>query len=566
MGWVGGSYTRAGPGFGRGCRAPRKMAQRRGKGQSGTREPVEGAGRSVRFSAMTDAKREGRLGGGIWAHEEPGEAAAELDALMRGLSDVVIVLDGVGRYLKAWSSHPELLIRPAHELVGSTLAEMLPPDVANNALALVRRALEGGRVVHYEYRLPVQVGERSFSASIVPMPGQDRVLWVARDTTSSEEVFQALRESEERYRAAVELSPDAILIHVGASIAFVNQAGIERLGASSRDDIVGRSVVDFVHPNDRPAVAARIQQMLTDGTPVPPTQFRFLRMDGSVAYGESAARPLRLGGRPAILVVVRDLTERVEAEAALRDKEEALRQAQKMEAVGRLAGGIAHDFNNILTAIGGMAELMSGSVSESDPLREDITGIRESVDQAKNLTRQLLAFSRKQIVQPSVVDLNVILRNAERLLRRLIGEDVELVMDLRAELPPVRADVAQLEQVIVNLAINARDAMPSGGRLRIHTALRAAGRGEPAQHVVLGVQDSGEGIPENVLPHIFEPFFTTKAPDRGTGLGLATVYGIVQQAGGRISVESTRGGGTRFEILLPAADPSALAAGDAPET
>ena len=238
---------------------------------------------------------------------------------------------------------------------------------------------------------------------------------------------------------------------------------------------------------------------------------------------------------------------------------EQLRQAQKLESVGRLAGGVAHDFNNILVVINGYAALLADRLSPFDPLREYVLEIGKAGEHAASLTSQLLAFSRKQVIRPLPLDLNAVVRDAERMLRRLIGEDIEFVIQPEAESAWVMADHAQIHQVIVNLAANARDAMPNGGKLRIATAnievdeeLAAAYPGvAPGSHVLTTFTDTGAGMPEEVRRNIFEPFFTTKEQGKGTGLGLATVYGIVRQSGGWIEVESRVGEGTSFRIYLP---------------
>jgi CheY-like chemotaxis protein len=227
-----------------------------------------------------------------------------------------------------------------------------------------------------------------------------------------------------------------------------------------------------------------------------------------------------------------------------------------------LAGGVAHDFNNLLTSVLGHAELILGEIRAADPIRPDVEEIRRAANRAAELTRQLLAFSRRQVVAPRVVDLNGVVRGVATMLRRLLGEDIALELDLVEALVPVFADAAQLEQVIVNLAVNSRDAMPNGGRLTIRTRMRPPPRdprGLPPAlardgQVVLIAEDTGEGMDPKTLAHVFEPFFTTKPPGRGTGLGLATVYGIVNQAGGHIGVESEPGRGARFTIRFPPAD------------
>jgi nitrogen-specific signal transduction histidine kinase/ActR/RegA family two-component response regulator len=253
------------------------------------------------------------------------------------------------------------------------------------------------------------------------------------------------------------------------------------------------------------------------------------------------------------MIVCEDVTARKEAEAQRARLEAELRQAQKMEALGRLAGGVAHDFNNLLTAITGYSDLLLAALSDDDPLRRDADEIRKASERATSLTRQLLAFSRQQPLNPVALDLNEVVTEMEMLLRRLIGEDVELVTMLAPGLPPVFADRGQLEQVIVNLAVNARDAMPEGGTLVIETDAGRVptGRGDRVREVALSVTDTGIGMDEAVRSRIFEPFYTTKEHGKGTGLGLSTVYGIVERNRGWIEAMSVPDAGTTFRIYLP---------------
>ncbi|MFZ1219432.1 MAG: ATP-binding protein [Chthoniobacterales bacterium] len=258
--------------------------------------------------------------------------------------------------------------------------------------------------------------------------------------------------------------------------------------------------------------------------------------------------------------LIREMEERRATEEALRKSEEELRHSQKMEAVGRLAGGVAHDFNNLLTAIIGYAELIATRTSSNSLAKQNAELIRKAGEQAAGLTRQLLAFSRKQILQPKVIDLNALVLEMERLLRRVIGERFDLQSHPDAEMGRVKADPSQIEQVVLNLGVNARDAMPKGGTLIIRTtnvrldrttAPQISADLKPGDYVMLAVTDTGAGMDEETKSHIFEPFFTTKGPGKGTGLGLATVYGIVRQTGGGISVESEPGKGSTFRIYLP---------------
>src|SRR5258706_6397211 len=286
-------------------------------------------------------------------------------------------------------------------------------------------------------------------------------------------------------------------------------------------------------------------------------EYRIQRPDEKICWVQSKIKPtLDENGRLVrIDGVVSDITER-------KRLEQQLSHSQKLEAVGRLAGGIAHDFNNVLTAITGYSELVLARLEEESPLRPDVDEIRRSGERAAALTRQLLAFSRKQILEPKILDLNSVVASTEKLLGRLIGEDIELVTIMAPDLNLAKVDPGQIEQVIVNLAVNARDAMPEGGTLTIETAnvqldepyVQGHAVVRPGSHVLLAISDTGCGISPEVQSQIFEPFFTTKGPGKGTGLGLSTVYGVVEQSGGCISLHSEIGNGTTFKVFLPQAE------------
>ncbi|HYA92156.1 MAG TPA: ATP-binding protein [Thermodesulfobacteriota bacterium] len=302
-----------------------------------------------------------------------------------------------------------------------------------------------------------------------------------------------------------------------------------------------------------------------EGGKVPNTYpFRIINKKGEELWGQLNATLITWDGKPAVLCFIRDITERKQAEEALRNSEEQLRQSQKIEAIGRLAGGIAHDFNNLLTIISGDCQLSLLELKEKDPLRENIEEIKRTSEKAADLTRQLLAFSRRQILDVKVLDLNSVLRDLDKMLHRLIGEDIELVTLLADDLGRVKTDPGWVEQIIMNLAVNARDAMPDGGKLTIETAnveldeayARRHIAVKPGWYVMLSVSDTGVGMTPEVRQHVFEPFFTTKQKGKGTGLGLSTVYGIVKQSGGNIWVYSEPGQGTTFKIYLPSVDES----------
>jgi two-component system cell cycle sensor histidine kinase/response regulator CckA len=382
------------------------------------------------------------------------------------------------------------------------------------------------------------------------------VLWTAsalhRAAVVAEDAEASRGALEEQRRRLFEAVSDAVILTASdRRITDVN-AGFEGTFGYTRDEVIGRTS-EFLYED--PQDFASITEQLARGAPPRRTDLAGRRKDGRTFPTEASFFQIRSGG---ILqgagCVARDVSERKELE-------EQFRQAQKMEAIGRLAGGVAHDFNNILTAIIGYADLLVEQLPEG-PAREDLGEIRRAADRAAGLTRQLLAFSRKQVLRPAVLDLNVIARSSEGILGRILGEDVRLVLQLGPDLPHVRADHGQIEQALMNLAVNARDAMPSGGTLTVSTSSRrvdgsfAAARPglKVGLYASLAVSDTGTGMTPEVRARLFEPFFTTKERGKGTGLGLATTYGIVKQSDGYIGVDTAEGRGTTFEILLPAVD------------
>jgi PAS domain S-box-containing protein len=361
-------------------------------------------------------------------------------------------------------------------------------------------------------------------------------------------------ESEALHRGVFETSSDAILLaHAETGRIEDANAAAERLYGRERAALRGLTVDDLADPAAGPAG-------LADGLRAVPG--RHLRADGTPVPVEVSAGTLALVGRTLRVISVRDVSERERSEAARRELEQSLRQAQKMEAVGRLAGGVAHDFSNVLAVILGYSDMLVSELPPgADRARESAAGIVEAAHRAVGVTRQLLTLSRKKLLRPEVLSLNRVVRDLEKLLGRAIGERIALTVTLEQALWPVLADPDQLAQVLLNLAVNARDAMPAGGPLEVTTrnaTLAAASRDPalaPGRWVVLEVKDAGCGMTDDVRGKIFEPFFTTK--ETGTGLGLATVYGIVQQARGGIRVDSRPGEGTTFTVFLPAAEEDA---------
>jgi PAS domain S-box-containing protein len=511
---------------------------------------------------------------------------------------------------------------------------------------------------------------------------------VASIAIESDRAARDLRESEGRYRSLVESSADGIFVNEGGRIAYANPAFQRIGGARAADELLGKSPFDVIHPDYHALVRERIRQVHETRQPVPFVEEKYVKPDGTPVDVEVAAVPFESKGELAIHVTVRDISERKRAERVLREREEQLRtfvdhawapiamfdrdmryihisrrwltdyrlgardiiglshyavfpeiperwreihrrclagavdrceedrfdradgtvqwlrweilpwrqadgtvggivmftedvtarkrmeaqlqQTQKLEAVGRLAGGIAHDFNNLLTVINGFSDFVLRDLPPTDPHRDALAHIRGAGDRAARLTQQLLAYSRKAMVEPKVIDLNDLVTESVRLLGRLIGEDVTVTTVLAPALHRIRADRGQIEQVLMNLVVNARDAMPTGGQITIETCNVALGRTDlpddpdlaPGPYVRLAVTDTGTGMSDAVKANIFEPFFTTKGPGRGTGLGLAVVQGAVKQNGGHIGVTSALGAGTTFTILFPAVEhappPSAL--------
>ena len=377
---------------------------------------------------------------------------------------------------------------------------------------------------------------------------------VARDITERRRAEQALRAAEEKYRALVEQSLVGVYILQNERLVYLNPKAADILGYTQRELLDLPSAFTLLHEQDRSLVVDQLTRLGTSGASSVQLTVRGQRKDGTTVQVEAYCTVSEFGNQPAILATVIDISDRVKLE-------DQLRQAQKMEAVGRLAGGIAHDFNNLLTAIRGNAELMSHRVKKDPAMAAEVDEILHAADRAASLTRQLLAFSRKQVLQPIALDINEIVAAVSRMARRLIGADVQLHLELAPLVCQILADPAQVEQVLLNLIVNARDAMPNGGLIQVNTANVKLKEGDadlsqtglaPGAYVLLVVSDNGIGMDQATQARIFEPFFTTKETGRGTGLGLATVYGIVRQTGGAIAVTSERERGASFRVYLPA--------------
>ena len=385
------------------------------------------------------------------------------------------------------------------------------------------------------------------------VPAVERELQEAIERRERRRAEKALRENEERFRSLIENALDIITILNGDGTIRYESPSIDRILGYKPVELLGQNVFEFIHPDDLPAVRKTFTERSQIAGPAPPIELRFRHKDGSwrilEAIGTNLLHDPIVAG---IVVNSRDITER-------KQLEDQFRQAQKMEAIGQLTAGIAHDFNNLLTAINGFAELLQLKLRPDDPHQKSLGKILYAGQRAADLVRQLMAFSRKQVIKPQVLNLNTTIAEMDKMLRRIIGEDIKLETRLDPALWEVKLDPTQIQQVIFNLATNARDVMPKGGRLVIETTNVLLDDAyvahhlevQPGEYILLAVSDTGLGMNEAVKAHIFEPFFTTKESGKGTGLGLATVYGIVKQNGGHVWPYSELGTGTTFKIYLP---------------
>jgi PAS domain S-box-containing protein len=479
------------------------------------------------------------------------------DFVLDCLGDAVFVLDTRFRILDANPAARSLLPDPRW-VRQQPLAEALPE--LGRCLRVRERGGEGAG----EIRLCRAGAEQFWDVHVLPLADPHMTNGVTVGVlVRLAEVTERKRAEEARSRLAaiVESSEDAIIGETPEGVISSWNPGAERLYGYSAQEVIGRPVSLLVPP-DRSEESQVITERVRRGERLDPLETVRRRKDGTPVEVAVTVSPIRDGQGHLVGAssIAQDITPRKRMERALQESEERFRQAQKMESVGRLAGGVAHDFNNLLTVINGYSELLLRQPRLEARTRDLLGEIQKAGEQAARVTGQLLAFSRKSILQPGVLDLNAVLGNLEKMLRRLIGEDVELAVLPGAGLGLVRADPGQIEQVLINLAVNARDAMPRGGTLTVETGNTFLGEGyagaypefKPGPYVMLAVKDTGCGMDQQTQAHLFEPFFTTKGVGQGTGLGLATVYGIVKQSAGHIEVRSEVGVGTTFTVYLPA--------------
>jgi PAS domain S-box-containing protein len=478
-------------------------------------------------------------------------------ALVENSADGFALVGPDGTYIYSSPASNGVLGYTPQELAGQNVFKLIHSADVKSARQLFTLVLrDGGRILAGHFRFRHKNGSwrwiQAVGKNLLADPSVGAVVINYRDITERKLADDELAASEERFRKAFNASPEPMTIKDWSEGRYVDcNDSFLRATGYCREEVIGRTdkeVMFWLRPEDR----AKCMQLLEEKGRAHDVEVRFGTKSAEERVGLFSAEVIEIRGQRSVLAVTKDITER-------RSLEEQLRLSQKMEAVGQLAGGIAHDFNNLLTIILGYSVLLLKDLDPEDFRRASLEGIKKAGERAAALTQQLLAFSRRQVLAPRVLDLNAVVADMEGMLRRLIGEDIDLLTVLKRGLGLIKADPGQIEQVIMNLVVNARDAMPTGGKLTIETAdiqldevyVRRRPHVAPGPYVMLAVSDTGHGMDEATRARIFEPFFTTKEKGKGTGLGLAVVYGIVKQSGGSIWLYSEPGIGTTFKVYLP---------------
>jgi two-component system, cell cycle sensor histidine kinase and response regulator CckA len=471
-------------------------------------------------------------------------------------ADLIAVVDMHGKRIYNSLSYQTVLGYSPEELRGSSAFDQVHPEDRSRLKEATEQARRTGLGRPMEYRFRHKDGTwrvlESTASVIRNSKGEpEKMVVVNRDITERKRAVEALQRSEASFRSVVGDAPYGIFkADLNGKLLMVNPALEKMLGYESQDELLAVNLASGIYRH--PAEHQKISDLFLRDQHIKDIEVEWKRKDGAFITVRCGGWIVKEESAAYLEVFAEDVTER-------RVLERQLRMAQKMEAVGRLSGGIAHDFNNLLGVIIGYIQLMKRNLAPGQPSYEYAEEVEKAGRRAVTLTRQLLALSRQQVLEPIVLNMNTLVSEMEKMLPRLIGEDIQLNLILDAAIGQVKADPGQIEQVVMNLAVNARDAMPDGGKLTIQTAnaeIDAAFAREhpgsvPGQYVTLAVTDTGTGIDPEIQAQIFEPFFTTKGRDRGTGLGLATVYGVVKQSNGYIAVDSEKGKGASFKIYLP---------------
>jgi PAS domain S-box-containing protein len=480
---------------------------------------------------------------------------------------IVIHCDGIIVYANSAAARLHGANAP-DEIVGKTALDLVHPEWREQAQERQRIMREEGMVIANAESKLVKLDGTNVDVEVTYMPvvhdGKPAIKAVVADITQRKRVEAAAQAGEARYRHIAANIPGMVyqfVLHADGAMSFpLISEGCQSICGLNPEDVMRDAtlIINCIMPEDRAGFDLSVVESATTLQPWK-WEGRFRFPNGEVRWGEGASRPERHANGDIVWDgLLMDVTARKEVEQRLRESEEQLRQSQKMESVGHLAGGIAHDFNNLLTVITGYSDLTLRRLEAQNPLRGNVEQIKIASARASGLTRQLLAFSRKQVMKPTWLDMNAVVADMNKMLRRLIGENIDMLTETHCDSCHVLADLGQIEQVIMNIAVNARDAMPRGGKLNIELTKvnlepRAASRVreiEPGAYVKLSISDTGHGMSAEISKRIFEPFFTTKDTGKGTGLGLSTAYGIVKQSGGEILVRSEVNRGTTFEIYL----------------
>jgi PAS domain S-box-containing protein len=490
-----------------------------------------------------------------------------LRAITESTTEAIFVKDLRGNYLMINTAGAELVSHKVNEVVGKNDLEFFPEETARRIMARDREIIQSGTPQTYEEKTAIGGAPRALLVTKGPFrDGRGQtvgIVGIAVDITERTLAAAALAESEERFRTVFQGSPIGIsVIDMNGEVFAFNGSYRKMLGIGAEEAVTTRLFDELTHPESRETDAAWYMELATGAKDHGRIEKRYVLRDKKEVWADLHLFLLRdEKGKPQYVIgMAIDITER-------KLLEDQLRRAQRMETIGTLAGGVAHDFNNLLTVIKGYSNLLMDRLKNERELAGQMEHIDRAAEQAASLTRQLLAFSRQQVLQPKTFNLNELVLNVDKMLRRLIGANIEMVTVTAKDLGSVKADPGQIESVIMNLAVNARDAMPYGGRLTLETSNTELDEkyaqqhlgSKPGRYVMLAVSDTGVGMDEQTQAHIFEPFFTTKELGKGTGLGLSTVYGVVKQSEGYIWVYSEPGKGATFKVYLPMVDEPARA-------